>query len=131
MNRFTQLNDRPDELWRLIRIRHLLNRFKCPRMKIDMIQSQRVFMIWFNKVWIDSLWCYSWKFELIRKVWHKENGQKECLIRNNESWIESSISRKDLVTQKWSFLYTTTHKTSMDHMTQWAWFARCFNKFLC
>jgi len=34
-------------------------------------------------------------------------------------WIDSNISRKDFHTQKWSFIYTTTHKTSMDHMTQW------------
>jgi len=31
-----------------------------------------------RKLWIDSLWYYSGKFDSIQKEWHKENGQKEC-----------------------------------------------------
>jgi len=62
VNRFRQLNNNQDGLWRLIHIIHLLNRFICSRVKIDTIQilmnrfnqSQRVFMIWFNIIWIDS-----------------------------------------------------------------------------
>ena len=58
-----------------------------------------------RKLWIDSLRYYSRKFDSIQKKWHKENGQKECLIWINESWIESRNSRKD-------FPYMITHKIS-------------------
>ena len=58
------------ELWRLIRIWHFLNRFKYPRMKIDMIQT---LMNRFNQsqkvLWYDSL-----KFESIQA------GKKEKLM---------------------------------------------------
>jgi hypothetical protein len=67
VNRFRQLNDKPDEQWSLILIRHKLNRFKTPQMKIDTIQT---LMNQFNQIqrvsWYDSL-----KFESIqaRRKW--------------------------------------------------------------
>jgi len=73
-------------------IQHNLNQFMW-------IYSRKLWIdsLWYysGKLWIDSLWCYSWKFDLIQKEWHKKNGHKECLIWINESWIESSNSRKD------------------------------------
>jgi len=65
-------------------IQHNLNRFRHGKGKFDVVN------IWVDsvKLWIDSLWYYSGKFDSIQKEWHKENGQKECLIWINESWTE-------------------------------------------
>jgi len=73
-------------------IQHNLNRFMWCYLGKLWIDS-----LWYysGKLWIDSLWCYSWKIGLIQEKWHKENGQKKCLIWINESWIESSNSWKD------------------------------------
>jgi len=179
VNRFRQLNDKPDEQWRLICIRYILNRFKYPKMKIDTIQtlmnwfnqSQRVLWydslksesiqkrkkwkidavnIWIDsyvnrfkktvkrfivilsgklwidslryysgKLWIDSLRHYSVKFDSIQKEWHKENGQKECLIWNSNQAIHRRIIH---IWQHTRYQGITWHNET--------WFARCFNKFL-
>jgi len=87
LNRFKQLNDKPNEQWRLKRIRHKLNRFKSPQMKIDTIQtlmnrfkqSQRV-------LWYDSL-----TFESIQ-------ARKKWKIDNDNIWIDS---RKLWINSMW------------------------------
>jgi len=62
LSQLRQLKDKPDELWRLIRIRQYLNWFRTPITKVKMIQtylnrfntSQRVFMIRLKIFWLDS-----------------------------------------------------------------------------
>jgi len=99
-----------DILW----INSIMNRFKktVNRFTVNLFKKtvNRFTVYYSGKLWIDSLRYYSGKFNSIQKEWHKEDGEKECLIWINESWIESSNSRKD-------FPYMTTHKTSKDHMT--------------
>ena len=90
-----------------------VNRFKktVNRFTVNLFKKtvNRFTVYYSGKLWIDSLRYYSGKFNSIQKEWHKEDGEKQCLIWINESWIESSNSRKD-------FPYMTTHKTSKDHM---------------
>jgi len=89
VNRFKQLNDKPDEQWRLIRIRHKLNRFKSPQMKIDTIQtlmnrfnqSQRV--LWFDSKTFESIQARKrWKIDVVN-IW----------IDSQILWIDSHVNR--------------------------------------
>jgi len=65
---------------------------------------------------------------LFKKIWLNSKGEtqgkwtKGMLDMNNESWIESSNSRKDfpyMTTHKTLKNHMTTHKTSKNHMTLW------------
>jgi len=82
LNRFRQLNDKPDEQWRLIRIRHKLNRFKSPQMKIDTIQT---LMNRFNQsqrvLWYDS------------KTFESIQARKRWKIDAVNIWIDSHVNR--------------------------------------
>jgi len=88
VNWFRQLNDKPDEQWSLICIRHKLNRFKSPHMKIDTIQT---LMNRFNQSqrvsWYDSV-----KFESIqaRKKWKID--ADNIWIDSNLLWIDSMVN---------------------------------------
>ena len=115
VNRSRQLNDKQDELWRLIHIRHLLNQFKYSWKKIDTIQilmnrfnqSQRVFMIRFNIIWIDSNMenenLMLEKFDLIQ-------------IFEDEDWLDSRKFDSIQIPRK-GFWHTHTH--ARNHMAKW------------
>ena len=85
MNRFRQLNDKLDEQWSLFRIKHKLNRFKSPQMKIDTIQT---LMNRFNQSQSVS-WYESLKFESIqaRNKWKID--ADNIWIDSEKQWIDS------------------------------------------
>ena len=139
-------------LWRFLRIRHLLNRFKSSQMKIDTIQnlmnwfnqSQKVFMIRFNIIWIDSCDTIQKNCESIHCDTIQENYELiHCdAIHENLTWFKRSDTRKMDKKNAWYesmnhesnqaihgriFLYMTTHKTSRNHMEQWGLISRYFN----
>jgi len=85
MNRFRELNDKPDEQWKWIRIRHKLNRFKSPLMKIDTIQTlmnqvnQSHRVLWYDSLTFESIQARKkWKVDVVN-IW----------IYSDFLWIDS------------------------------------------
>jgi len=75
-------------------------------------QSQKVFMWYYLwKLWINTLWCYSWKFSRFKRC-----DTRKVDIKN--AWYESMNHESNQAIQGRIF-YMTTHKTLRDHMTQW------------
>jgi len=110
VNRFRQLNDKSDKQWSLICIRHKLNRFKSPQVKIDTIQT---LMNRFNQSqrvsWYDSL-----KFESIQ-------ARKKWKIDADSIWIDSDFlwidSRKLWIDSLWIY----SGKQWIDSLRYYSW----------